>query len=73
MQSIRKNLSLNDDLIVTTEEAALILKIPASSLVKFRSTGQWNIPFLKLGHAVRYRTSDLRKWVEAHVVQDGVA
>jgi len=62
-------ISLNDDVIVNTEEAAQLIRTPAKSLIKWRSTGEHNIPFIKIGRNVRYRTVDLRKWIEAHVVQ----
>jgi hypothetical protein len=60
-------LSLNDDLIVNTQEAAQLIRTPEKSLIKWRSTGEHNIPFIKIGRNVRYRTADLRKWIEAHV------
>ncbi len=60
-------ISLYDDLIITTEEAAKLISTPAKSLSKWRSTGEHNIPYIKIGRNVRYRTADLRKWIEAHV------
>ena len=60
-------LSLNDDLIVNTQEAAQLIRTPERSLIKWRSTGEHNIPFIKIGRNVRYRTTDLRKWIDAHV------
>jgi hypothetical protein len=62
-----RNISLNDDLIIDTPEAAELLCTPEKSLIKWRSTGEHNIPYLKIGRNVRYRTQDLRKWIEAHI------
>lgn len=62
-----RNISLNDDLIIDTSEAAELLCTPEKSLIKWRSTGEHNIPYLKIGRNVRYRTQDLRKWIEAHI------
>jgi len=59
--------SLNDDVIVTPQEAADLLRTPVKTLEKWRSTGEHNIPYLKIGRNVRYRTIDLKVWVEAHV------
>lgn len=59
-------ISINDDVIVNTDEASQLLRTPAKTLVKWRSTGQGNIPFIKIGRNVRYRTADLRAWIEAH-------
>lgn len=61
-----KAISLNDDLIVNTQEAAQLIRTPEKSLIKWRSTGEHNIPFIKIGRNVRYRTTDLRKWIDAH-------
>jgi hypothetical protein len=60
-------ISLNDDLIVNTQEAAQLIRTPEKSLIKWRSTGEHNIPFIKIGRNVRYRTADLRRWIEAHI------
>jgi len=57
-------ISLNNDILITTDDAAKILSIPAATLTKWRSTGQNNIPFVKIGRAVRYRTKDLREWLD---------
>jgi excisionase family DNA binding protein len=58
--------TLSDDRIITPEEAARLLCTPVASLAKWRSTGEHNIPFLKVGRSVRYRTADLRGWIERH-------
>lgn len=31
-----------------------------------------NIPFCKLGRAVRYRTSDIQQWINDHMVGTGI-
>jgi hypothetical protein len=64
-------ISLNDDLIVNTQEASQLMRTPEKSLIKWRSTGEHNIPYIKIGRNVRYRTKDLRNWIEAHI-QGGV-
>lgn len=71
MAAVTRNISLDDNIIVDTSEASILLKTPEKSLIKWRSTGEHNIPFIKIGRNVRYRTADLRKWIEAHV-QGGV-
>ncbi len=55
-----------DDALLDTEGASKLLKIPASTLVKWRSTGQYNVPYIKIGHAVRYRRSDLLNYIDGH-------
>ncbi len=64
--------SLQDDIIIDTEQASVLICTPAATLIKWRSTGENNIPFIKIGRNVRYRTKDLREWVEAHVQGGGI-
>ena len=42
-------ISLNDDVIVNTEEASVLLRTPVTSIIKWCSTGEHNIPFIKIG------------------------
>ena len=67
MSAITRNISLDDNIIVDTAEAATLICTPEKSLIKWRSTGEHNIPFIKIGRNVRYRTKDLREWIEARV------
>ncbi len=67
MSAIPRNISLDDNIIVDTAEAATLICTPEKSLIKWRSTGEHNIPFIKIGRNVRYRTKDLREWIEARV------
>jgi hypothetical protein len=72
MSAAPRNISLDDNIIVDTTEASQLLKTPAASLIKWRSTGEHNIPFFRIGRNCRYRTADLRAWIEARV-QGGIA
>jgi|GEM_PF-558521 len=72
MSATPRSISINDDVIINTSEAAMLIRTPEKSLIKWRSTGEHNIPFIKIGRNVRYRTKDLRDWIDAHV-QNGVA
>lgn len=62
-----RNISLDDNIIVDTSEASILICTPEKSLIKWRSTGEHNIPFIKIGRNVRYRTKDLREWIEKHI------
>ena len=68
MAAKTRNISLDDNIIVNTSEASMLICTPEKSLIKWRSTGEHNIVFIKIGRNVRYRTKDLREWIEAHVV-----
>lgn len=62
-----KLLTFADDVLATPEEAATLIKIQVATLQKWRSTGENNIPFVKIGRSVRYRVSDLKAYVDRHV------
>lgn len=38
-------------------------------MARFKGTG---IPYVKIGRAVRYRTSDVQNWINDHVVGGGI-
>jgi excisionase family DNA binding protein len=63
-------ISFNDDVLVTQEQAADLLQISAATLQKWRSTGENNLPFVKIGRNARYRTSALKAFVELHTKQE---
>ena len=56
--------SLSRDQMLNTAMTAVLLDIPKATLVKWRSTGEVELPFIKIGRAVRYNTNDLRRWLE---------
>jgi len=52
---------------LTTKEVASLLRIAPQTLEKARSTGLGpQIPFVKVGRAVRYGCEDVRAWVETN-------
>ncbi len=57
-------LTLLDNVLVDQVGASELLNIPAATLQKWRSTGEVGLPFIKIGHGVRYNTADLREWIE---------
>lgn len=36
---------------------------------RFKGTG---IPYVKMGRAIRYKTSEVRRWIESNVVGAGI-
>ena len=61
-----QNISLDQDAIINTDQAAALLCTPKGTLIKWRSTGENKIPVIKIGRNVRYRVSELNKWLEAN-------
>jgi hypothetical protein len=57
-----KALGSDDDLVLSTEEAALFLGISSRTLEKWRGTGE-GPPYCKMSRRVGYRLGDLRKWL----------
>ena len=66
-------LSFADDVLATPEQAAQLIQISVNTLQKWRSTGENNIPFVKIGRSARYRTTDLKAYVERHTKQGVIA
>ena len=60
--------TFNDDALTDTNGAAQYLKIPSKTLQKWRSTGYANIPYIRIGRKIRYRPSDLKAYVDRHVI-----
>ena len=57
--------------LLNEQEAAQILDTAPGTLSVWRSTGRYNLPFLKVGRSVRYRRTDLLAWLDARVRQSG--
>jgi excisionase family DNA binding protein len=54
------------EIYLTTKEVAAMLRIAPQTLEKARSTGLGpQIPFVKVGRAVRYASDDVQAWVES--------
>lgn len=51
--------------LLDENEAADFLTISPGTLSVWRSTQRYNIPFVKVGRRVRYRQTDLDKWLES--------
>jgi excisionase family DNA binding protein len=50
--------------LLTPQEAALYLGISVNTLSVWRSTGRYDLPFIKIGGKVKYRESDLAAFIE---------
>ena len=57
----------NDPLLDTPQMAALLGVKPAT-LEVWRSTGRYNLRFVKVGRAVRYRRSEGLRFVAEHTL-----
>ena len=57
--------------LVDEQEAARILDTTPGTLSVWRSTGRYNLPFIKVGRNVRYRRADLEAWLEERTRKTG--
>jgi excisionase family DNA binding protein len=57
----------NPDLL-TREEAAAYLGVKYQTLCVWQSTRRYDVPLVKVGRLVRYKKSDLDRWLESRTV-----
>lgn len=69
-QSLQNLIAAGADLL-DDRAAAEMLDVSPGTLSVWRSTGRYNLPFLKIGRKVRYRRGDLQAWMDARVRANG--
>ena len=50
--------------LLTPEQAAEILGVTYQTLAVWRSTGRYNLPFVKVGRRVMYRAIDVEAFIK---------
>ena len=50
--------------LVGPEEASKILGVSPGTLSVWRTTGRYNLPFVKIGQKVKYKIDDLQTFIE---------
>ena len=53
----------NPPVAIGDKQAAEVLEVKPTTLSVWRSTGRYNLPFLKVGRLVKYRISDLAEFL----------
>lgn len=56
--------TLTANIMLSPEQAAELIGVAASTLGIWRSTGRYNLPFVKAGSRVRYRAADVERFIE---------
>lgn len=56
-------IALDEDRLLTRQKAAELLGIKPQTLGIWHSTGRYEIPVVHVGRSVRYRRSDLERWL----------
>lgn len=57
--------------LLTEVEAAQFLKLKRGTLATWRCAKRYDLPFVRVGNAIRYRLTDLEKWLQARTVGAG--
>jgi len=57
--------------LLDDKQAAAKLTVTPGTLSVWRSTGRYALPFIKVGRKVRYRLTDLDKWLEQRTRDSG--
>ena len=57
--------------LLDEKAAAQFLDNSSGTLSVWRSTGRYNLPFIKIGRNVRYRRADLVAWLEKRTRETG--
>lgn len=57
--------------LLDEKQAAKLLQVTPGTLSVWRSTGRYQIPFIKVGRLVRYRQTDLINWLESRLRNNG--
>ena len=65
----QQELTLDMDTLTDTDGASSLLAIPTATLIKWRSTGEVRIPYVRIGRQIKYRTSDLKAFIETSTVK----
>lgn len=69
MQSTQSQSQIsNPARLLTRAEAAQFLSIAKRTLDKWACTGQFNLPYVKVGNSARYRREDLEAWIQSRTV-----
>ncbi|MHC4698246.1 MAG: helix-turn-helix domain-containing protein [Planctomycetota bacterium] len=59
---------MDNDGLLTRQQAAAYLGVTAGTLAVWACTRRYDIPFIKVGRAVRYRRADLDRWLADRTV-----
>ena len=70
-EKLRRQLIAASADLLDDKAAASILDVSPGTLSVWRSTGHYNLPFLKIGRKVRYRRADLDAWLVARLRESG--
>lgn len=59
---LQKLIAKRDEML-TVQQAAQVIGVVVATLNGWRQTGRHALPYVKIGHLVRYRVSDIEAWM----------
>ncbi|MDE1952586.1 MAG: helix-turn-helix domain-containing protein [Betaproteobacteria bacterium] len=59
------------DSLLTRQQTAQMLKMAPQTLASWASSGRGGLPFIKFGRLVRYKKSDVQRYIETHRIGHG--
>jgi len=59
-----------DSELISADDAAKFLGVSAGTLAVWRSTKRYFLPYIKVGHLVRYRQNDLSEFISRRVFNE---
>jgi Helix-turn-helix domain len=62
--TMRNVIDVPDDFLLLPQKAAEILKVKETTLTTWRSTKRQPLRYLKIGHLIRYRKSDVDAFLD---------
>lgn len=60
---------LRGDLLLTPDEVAAKLRVKTGTLAVWRSKKCYDLPYIHVGRAVRYRDEDVEAFIDSRTVQ----
>jgi excisionase family DNA binding protein len=60
------------DKLLTQKEVAEITGLSLAYFEQARHKGNSRLVYIKIGRAVRYRLSDVQRWIESNVIGAGI-
>ena len=57
--------------LLTTEQAAELMLVAPGTLVVWRCTGRYSLPYVRVGRLIRYRAEDVAAFIENQRVSPG--
>jgi excisionase family DNA binding protein len=64
------NLKNTNQLLLTRSEAAKMLGVKPETLAHWACVGRYNLPYVKIGRLVKYRTSDIQNFINNNSIGD---